>query len=216
MTRTATAPATKGRERQEKILQAIYEVAEHTTKACAYEDIVVKAWKMWPEEFGLRGYVNDYPDSSDLHKPLYGPLKRDGLVRSANKKFSLTPTGLEMAERLRNGPDVAAGRGRLTRPQAQEIQRMSNHAAVELAETPDDLLDTDLYEFYTVTVRTAPAEFKGRITTVDAAIDAALKHKDPSIEPETVIAVAKARDALREKFTNLIAARTAAKERTRK
>jgi hypothetical protein len=208
--------ASKGRERQEKILQAIYEVAGRTTRACAYEDIVVQAWKMWPEEFGLRGYVNEYPDSSDLHKPLYGPLKREGLVRSANKKFSLTPSGLEVAQRLRDGVQTVAGRGRLTRPQAQEIQRLSNLAAIELADTPEELLDTDLYEFYTVTVRTPPADFAGRVTTVDTAIDASLKHKDPSIEPEKVVAVAKARDALRDKFTTLIATRSTAKERTRK
>lgn len=211
---SATVPS-KGRERQEKILQAIYEVARGTTKACAYEDIVVQAWKLWPEEFGLRGYVQKYPDSSDLHKPLYGPLKRDGLVRSANKKFALTPTGLEIASRLRSGVSPQASRGRLTRSQVQEIQRLINHAAIGLADTPDDLLDTDLYEFYTVTVRTSPAQFAGRVKTVDDAIDAAMEHRDPSIEPEKVVAVAKARNALRDRFSDLIAARRAAKERTR-
>jgi hypothetical protein len=210
-----TPPAsTKGRERQEKILQAIYEVSGHTTRACAYEDIVVQAWRMWPEEFGLRGYVNEHPDSSDLHKPLYGPMKRDGLVRSANKKFSLTPAGLEAAKRLR-GSGVA-GRSRLTRQQKDEVLRIANQRFVDLINDGEEPLDTDLYEFYTVTVRTAPADFKGRITTVDAAIDAALEHKDPSIEPEKVIAVAQARDALRDKFTDFIAERGAAKERTRK
>jgi len=205
---------TKGRERQEKILQAIYEVSGQTTRACAYEDIVVQAWKMWPEEFGLRGYVNEHPDSSDLHKPLYGPMKRDGLVRSANKKFSLTPAGLEAAERLRGGG--IAGRGRLTRQQKDEVLRIANQRLVDLINDGEEPLDTDLYEFYTVTVRTAPADFKGRITTVDAAIDSALEHKDPSIEPEKVIAVAKARDALLDKFADFIAQRSTAKERMRK
>jgi hypothetical protein len=205
---------TKGRERQEKILQAIYEISGHTTRACAYEDIVVQAWKMWPEEFGLRGYVSEYPDSSDLHKPLYGPMKRDGLVRSANKKFSLTPAGLDVAERLR-GSGVA-GRGRLTRQQRDEVLRIASQKLVGLINDGEEPLDTDLYDFYTVTVRTGPADFAGRITTVDGAIDAALEHKDPSIEPEKVIAVAKARDAFRDKFTDFIAKRSAAKERTRK
>lgn len=208
--------ASKGRERQEKILQALYDVAGATTRACSYEDIVVQAWKLWPEEFGLRGYVNEHPDSSDLHKPLYGPLKRDGLVRSANKKFGLTPTGLETAERLRSGMSVDASRGRLTRAEIHEIHRLVNHAAVGLADTPDLLLDTDLYEFYTVTVRTPPAQMAGRIKIVDHAIDAALRNQDPSVEPEKVAAVAKARDALRDKFNELIAARSAAKERTRR
>ncbi|HEY5287196.1 MAG TPA: hypothetical protein VIJ50_08840 [Solirubrobacteraceae bacterium] len=210
---SAIAP-TKGRERQEKILQAIFEVSGHTTRACAYEDIVVQAWKMWPEEFGLRGYVNKYPDSSDLHKPLYGPMKRDGLVRSANKKFSLTPAGRDAAERLRGG--VKLGHGRLTRQQKDEVQRIANQKLVELLNDGEDPLDTDLYEFYTVTVRTTPADFEGRITTVDAAIDAALEHNDPSIERERVLAVANARGALRDKFADFIAERSAARERKRK
>src|SRR5690349_5553590 len=139
---TATA---KGRERQEKIIQAIYKVSGGTTKPCPYEDIVVEAWKLWPEEFGLRGYVQLYPDASDLHKPLYGPLKREGLVHNTNKKFGLTPAGLDAAERLSEGTASPAGRGRLTRTQVQEIRRLGDHAAVRLADTPDELLDTDLY-----------------------------------------------------------------------
>lgn len=205
---------TKGRERQDKILQAIYEVSGRTTRPCAYEDVVVQAWKMWPEEFGLRGYVTEYPDSSDLHKPLYGPMKREGLVRSANKKFSLTPAGLEAAERLRGG--TITGRSRLTRQQRDEILRIASQQMIELLNEGEEPLDTDLYEFYTVTVRTRPADFKGRITTVDAAIDSALDHKDPSIEPEKVIAVAKARDALRDEFADFIAKRSAAKGRAKK
>lgn len=110
----SAATTTKGRERQEKILRAIFEVAGGTTRVCAYEDIVVKAWKMWPEEFGLRGYDHQYPDSSDLHKPLYGPLKREGLVRSSNKKFGLTERGLAAVERLQSGGEPRlADRGRL-------------------------------------------------------------------------------------------------------
>jgi hypothetical protein len=209
-------PASAGRERQEKILQAMYSVSGGTTRACPYEDIVVKAWRMWPEEFGLRGYVQEYPDASDLHKPLYGPLKREGLVHSTAKKFGLTPTGVAAAERLQQGAGASTGRGRLERLQRQEVLRLVEHAAVNLAETPEELLDTDLYEFYTVTVRTPPAQFAGRVKIVDEAIDAALDHKDPSIEPAKVVAVAKARDALRDRFADRIAARIAAKQKAKR
>lgn len=213
----STATSTKGRERQDKILQAICEVSGGTTRVCAYEDIVVQAWKMWPEEFGLRGHVHEYPDSSDLHKPLYGPMKRDGLVRSpGTKRFGLTERGLAAVERTKRGPDSGpAHRGRLERDEKAEILRLADRPAIRMMPNPDDLLDTDLYDFYGVTVRTKPAEFAGRVKTVDAAIDAAVKAEDPSIALEKVAMVVATRDALKSKFADLMSARNAVKEKTR-
>src|SRR2546428_11317269 len=70
-----------------------------TSKPLRYEDIVVKAFQMFPQDFALRGYPQ-YPDSSDIHKPLYGPLKRAGYVLAGNKQFRLTQKGLERATEL--------------------------------------------------------------------------------------------------------------------
>ena len=70
-----------------------------TSRALRYEDIVVKAFEMFPEDFALRGYPR-YPDSSDIHKPLYGPLKRAGHVLAGNKQFRLTQKGLDRARQL--------------------------------------------------------------------------------------------------------------------
>jgi hypothetical protein len=83
------------------LLRSIYEVAEGTTRPVAYEDVVVVAWKLFPREFGLRGYVEKYPDSSELHRPLYGALERERLVRVHRYKLALTECGLAAAERLR-------------------------------------------------------------------------------------------------------------------
>jgi hypothetical protein len=207
-----------GRERQEKIIEAIFEVAGGTTRLCPYEDIVVQAWRMWPEEFGLRGYTDRYPDSSDLHKPLYGPLKREGLVRNQTKKFGLTQRGLAVAEQLRVPRDSAAnGRGRVERDQKAELQRLGEREAVRLvvAERTEDLLDTDLYDFYGVTVRTAAGDFAGRVRTVDGAIDAAVSANDPSVDPSRLAAVVATRDELRTRFVDLITERSAAAEKTR-
>jgi hypothetical protein len=212
----STATTTRGRERHEKILRAIFEVASGTTQVCAYEDIVVQAWKMWPEEFGLRGYVHEHPDSSDLHKPLYGPLKREGLVRSSNKKFGLTERGLATVERLRAGGELRhIDRGRLERDEKAEVLRLVDRPAVRMLPSPDELLDTDLYDFYGVTVRTKPGEFAGRLRTVDAAIDAAINAKDPSIELEKVAMVVATRDALKARYAGLITERCAAKHKNR-
>lgn len=207
-----------GRERNQMILRAMYDVAGGTTRLSAYEDIVVQAWKLFPQEFGLRGYADQYPDASDLHKPLYGPLKRDGFVRVQNKKFGLTDHGLAVAERLRS-PDGerAEAPGRVRRDQRIEIERLSKKPAVQLLqeERSEELLDTDLYDFFGVTVRTKPADFAGRVTTVDQAIDAAVAAQDPSIDTVRLAWVVLTRDALKQQWAELIAERTSAREKTK-
>src|SRR2546426_10151529 len=89
----------RSRERPQKILVAMLKLSGSTTKSLKYEDIVVKAFELFPDEFALRGYPK-FPDSSDIHKPLYGVLKRGGMVRAANKTFRLTQRGVETARRL--------------------------------------------------------------------------------------------------------------------
>lgn len=202
----------QGRERREKIIQAIYECSGGTTRPCAYEDIVVTAWKMWPEEFGLRGYTDLYPDASDLHKPLYGPLKREGLVQSRNKRFGLTERGRATVEHLRTPGPVAPKRSRITRGEKAELLRLLDRPILQLIGNPQDILDTDVYDFYGVTVRTSPSEFAGRIATVDAAIDAAVEAHDPAVHGERLAMVVAARDAVRARYGDLIAMRSAAKQ----
>src|SRR5690242_5192379 len=82
----------------QKILAVVFDLCKGEAVAVQYEDIVVAAYKKYPEDFQLRGYP-EYPDSSDIHKPLY-EMKRLGLVRAANKRFQLTSQGLEAAREL--------------------------------------------------------------------------------------------------------------------
>ncbi len=104
----------------QKILSVMFELSKGDSKPLQYEDIVVSAFHRYPEDFQLRGYPQ-YPDSSDIHKPLYS-MKRDGLVRSANKSFQLTPHGLDVARTLLNVAGLA--RDRLTKPEENEINRI--------------------------------------------------------------------------------------------
>jgi hypothetical protein len=207
-----------GRKRRQMILLAMRKVAGDATRLCAYEDIVVQAWKLFPQEFGLRGYADKYPDSSDLHKPLYGSLKREGYVRVQNKKFGLTDSGLAAAERLRHPADERIPElGRVGRDQRIEIERLAKKASVALLEQAkaDELVDTDLYDFYGVTVRTKPADFAGRITAVDAAVDAAVAAQDPSIDKQRLAWVVLTRDELKTRWAELIAELTAASQKAR-
>src|SRR5262245_12423231 len=77
----------------------MHRLSRGTTRPLKYGDIVVEAFKMLPDESALRGHP-EFPDSSDIHKPLYGPLKRAGFVIAAQKSFRLTSRGVERAEQL--------------------------------------------------------------------------------------------------------------------
>lgn len=174
--------------RPEKILIAMFQLSEGTMKALEYEDIVVKAWELFPEEFGLRKYVRKYPDSSDIHKPLYGPLKNRGFVWSGNKKFKLTDKGVTYSaelEKILKGVDSSAAPDRLSRDKETELKRICETDAFRLFASGqgDKILDTDFYAYLGTTVRTERHEFLGKLTTVeDAATDAARISQNPKFQ----------------------------------
>jgi hypothetical protein len=168
--------------RPEKILLAMCDLSKGTTSPCLYEDIVVRAFEMFPKDFQLRGHPQ-YPDSSDIHKPLYGPLKRQGYVRAANKRFALTDFGLEKAKSLQSGSSTSKKTtgSRLDRSALSEIEKLSRTATFQLymEGKHEDILDTDFYSYLGVNVRTNKNDFLGRLNSLSEIIASACK-QDPS------------------------------------
>jgi hypothetical protein len=162
----------------------MHRLSKGTTRMLKYEDIVVEAFKLFPDEFALRGHPQ-YPDSSDVHKPLYGMLKRRGLVRAAQKTFALTTKGVETAQRLIANAgaslDEARSPDRMTRDVQGEVERMlSSDAFLFFAQGQrEKILDTDFYNFLGCTVRTPPNDFLGRVNTTADAIAAAVRLGKP-------------------------------------
>jgi hypothetical protein len=172
--------------RPEKILVAMHRLSGGTNQPLEYEDIVVKSWQLFPDEFGLRKYVHKYPDSSDQHKPLYGPLKDKGYVLSGNKKFRLTEKGLTYAVQLEKALTGESNQpiksDRLSRDKETQMKRVLSTDAFRLfAEGKKEcILDTDFYAYLGVTVRTEKHDFQGQLKTVaDAVADAARILEDP-------------------------------------
>jgi hypothetical protein len=162
---------TKSLSKSQKILAVMFELAAGQSKPLHYEDIVVFAFRKHPQDFQLRGYPQ-YPDSSDLHKPLYA-MKRDGLVRSASdKSFILTARGLEVARELLG--TVETSHDRLTKQEENEVKRITKSPAFALFQTGEaaKILDTDFYDYLGASVRTPKGEFLGRLATVEEAVGA--------------------------------------------
>ena len=162
----------------EKILIAMHKLSKGTSDPCRYEDIVVAVFELFPSDFQLRGYPK-YPDSSDIHKPLYGPLKKQGLVRTGSKMFSLTDKGLTRArEYVKDSNGAKKGEGeRLTRDIQQELERLkaTNAARCFFGSEKDKILDTDFYSYIGATVRTEKNDFLGRLRVVNDAVAIAVK-----------------------------------------
>lgn len=84
----------------EMVLLAMYRFSRASQEPIPYAEIVLQAWRDYPETFSLRGHP-EHPDASDIHKRLYGPLKTADLVESlGNKVFRLTAKGIEQARLL--------------------------------------------------------------------------------------------------------------------
>jgi len=167
------------------ILQAMFDLSKGTTKPLDYEDMVVRAWELSPKEFGLRKYPQ-HPDSSDLHKPLYGPLKKKGLVQNADKRFALTAKGVEVMKTLLSGKTADLDKGdRIGRAEKHEVERMLKTEGWKLfvQGQTKDILDTDFFVFVGTTVRAKRGDFEGRLTTTREAIESAVKygHPDPRV-----------------------------------
>ena len=155
----------------QKILAVMFELAGGQSTPLHYEDIVVFAFRKHPQDFQLRGYP-EYPDSSDLHKPLYA-MKRDGLVRSASdKSFLLTARGLEVARELLGAAETP--HDRLTKQEENEIKRISKSSAFELFQSGQAarILDTDFYDYLGASVRTPKGDFLGRLAIVEESVRA--------------------------------------------
>jgi len=156
--------------RPEKILLVLYGLSKGTSKKIKFEDIVVKAFKKYPDDFHLRDYVK-YPDSEAVGKEIYRTnLKRGGLLDYGNKIFSLTEHGLEIVERLRKqimGEEIVPS-VRFSRYAEREISRVESLESFKLflQGKESKIIDTDFYNYLGVTVRTEKRDFLGRLETI--------------------------------------------------
>src|SRR5665811_1964919 len=70
------------------VLVSMARAAKGTTDRIPYEEIVLQAWRDFPQAFSLRSHP-EHPDASDIHKKLYQTLKPAGLVASLGNKENL-------------------------------------------------------------------------------------------------------------------------------
>ncbi len=95
------------------------------------EDIVVRAWKDFPESFGLRGYQAHHPDSNRVLAKLMGTLGlcgRGWLEQTDTKTYRITTAGRKMVKSF--------GYPTSSRPIEQQSVPASTAAPAVVSSTP--------------------------------------------------------------------------------
>jgi len=167
--------------KQHKILLVLLDLSNGAKKQLKFEDIAVKLFKKFPEDFHLRGY-NKYPDSGDsIKRPLY-TLRDNGILTAGNMVFTLTDKGIDIATKIKKGiyrKSVGTNEN-YDRYVDKEIKRIKKLKAIKLFATGhlDEILDTDFYDYLGLTVRIEKSGFISRINTIKDVIKAIKKSQN--------------------------------------
>ncbi len=170
----------------EKLLLAAYELEKSGRKPFSAEDLVVFAWRKFPDAFGLAGYRNNdgslaYPDSNRVFAEIMGskPIRKRGFLKKVGTKmYQLTESGREharmfMAEESRSRIQKAG----LARDMEEELKRLFASKAVEKFRNnrSKDITFYDACTFWGISPRSSAIELDGRIANFEKVIEEAKK-----------------------------------------
>lgn len=116
----------------DRLLIVAYRIGGEQREAFSAEQLVVGAWKEFPEFFGLRGMLDDeghpeYPDSNRVFAEIMGskPLRKRGLLEKIGyKTYRLTEAGKQRATLLDGQKIQDAARRKLDRSLQENIRRL--------------------------------------------------------------------------------------------
>jgi hypothetical protein len=92
----------------EKILLAADSLDQEGQSPFSAEALIVVSWQKFPKTFGLKGYVEQYPDSNKILSSLMGEkglAKRGWLVKMGQKLYALTREGRQVVRRVLLGEE---------------------------------------------------------------------------------------------------------------
>jgi DNA-binding PadR family transcriptional regulator len=119
----------------QKILIAAFRLEEKGHSPFSAEELIVAAWQESQRTFGLKGFIELYPDSNRVLSCIMGEkglARRGWLSKMGKKLYSLSRQGKEEARRLlEGGAEATAGSlPRTTRPkpvQAPVVRELEQH-----------------------------------------------------------------------------------------
>lgn len=169
----------------EKLLIAALEARKRTATFTA-EDLVVEAWRLYPDTFGLSGYADKYPDSNRVLTNIMGTkgMRGKGWLRKVGEKqYRLTSAGLSDGEALLlRGSSQGAGetpstylRAELDRQTAAALDRLLSTGAAQKAldGRPETVTFHDACGFWDITTRSNANTLNTRLTDATVLLDRA-------------------------------------------
>lgn len=168
----------------EKLLIAAFILEQSGKTPFSAEDLVVKAWQIFPDTFGLSGYLDannipKYPDSNRVFAEIMGskPIRKYGLLKKVGAKmYQLTEAGrTEAMNLIQNNVSTQLKKTGLPREVKRELKRLLESSAVEKYKSAhkDELTFFDACMFWKISSRSSAVEFFNRTANVEKILKTA-------------------------------------------
>lgn len=170
----------------EKLLLAAYDIENNGMCPFSAEDLVVAAWRKFPDAFGLAGYHEDgghlsYPDSNRVYAEIMGtkPIRKSGyLIKVGKKLYQLTEVGrIRARDILKSSGAPQIEKAGLAREVQRELKRLFISKASEKYKNNriEDITFHDACVFWRISPMSSAIEFKGRVSNLEGIIESAKK-----------------------------------------
>jgi len=170
----------------EKLLLTAYDIENNGMCPFSAEDLVVAAWRKFPDAFGLAGYHGDgghlsYPDSNRVYAEIMGtkPIRKTGcLIKVGKKLYQMTEAGRIRARGiLQSSGAPQSGKAGLARETQRELKRLFASKASEKYKKNriEDITFHDACVFWRISPMSSAIEFKGRVSNLEGIIESAKK-----------------------------------------
>ena len=167
----------------EKLLIAAIQAREKN-KTFTAEDLVVEAWSLYPDTFGLAGYSDRYPDSNRVLTNIMGTkgMRGKGWLRKVGEKqYRLTSKGLNEAAIILSGgeEEKTSGekslRAELNRRTSLALEKIVSSSAARkvLGETSGDITFNDACSFWDISSRSNANTLNTRLNEVTVLLELA-------------------------------------------
>lgn len=168
----------------DKLLLAAFQLEESGTRPFSAEDLVVAAWRMFPDTFGLSGYRDGagrlcYPDSNRVFAEIMGskPIRNRGLlIKVGSKIYELTEAGRDLARRLSNqGAAGSIRKAALGRKVEEHLKKLLASRAVEKIRNNriEDLTFYDACAFWGINPMSSAIQLEGQIANLEKIMQSA-------------------------------------------
>ncbi len=152
-----------------------------TNKTFTFEELLVAAWKLDNQSWGLRGFETEYPDSERIHRELdsrgknsKGLVELGWLEKVRPRVYRMTLKGLTETGRAK--PEHKIVREKIRRQSEDEVRRILEHPVFHqwLADPERPKRFREAGTFWNVAPGTPPAVITKRIRAVDDVLTTAL------------------------------------------